>query len=99
MSGLVDVLLLIALIVIVGVLTFTFTADQRTTYRNGAYNVNCNSTGYEGCGAIAGYNATVSSDAGAYKIFSNLSLLGLAAAFGVVLYIILRVIPKTSGGF
>lgn len=95
---LMDVILLMAVITILGILAFTINSDQRTDYLDGTHDVNCNSTGTEGCSNLYGYNATLESDTGAFKIFSNLDLLGLAAAFGVVLFIILRVIPRTSGG-
>lgn len=77
-----DVVLFMAIITIVGILVFTLTSDTRATLSQ----------------TSLGYNATIRADEGANKIFSNLSLIGLAAAFGAVLYIILRVIPRTSGG-
>jgi len=48
-----------------------------------------------------GYNATLSSDQAIAKVPSNLSLLGTAIVFGVILYVILRVIPSNArgGGF
>lgn len=74
--------LFIAVITIVGILVFTLTEDARADLTDGSL----------------GENATIEADKGANKIFTNLDLIGLAAAFGAVLYIILRVIPRTSGG-
>jgi len=45
-----------------------------------------------------GYNATLDSDEAVAKVPSNLGLLGTAIVFGVILYVILRVIPSSASG-
>ena len=77
-----DIILFVAVITIVGILVFTLTNDARSDLTAGS----------------AGSNATIEADKGISKIFNNLDLIGTAAAFGAVLYIILRVIPRQSGG-
>ena len=60
-------------------------------FNNSYWNVTYSYT-YGGLGC----NATIQAEEGELKIFNNLDLMALAAAFGVVLYLIFRVIPKNQ---
>lgn len=102
MSMLYEFILLVAVIVIVAIMVFTITEDQRDEIVTGqATTATCNATSgvYTGCGTA--YNATVDADSAVAKIPKSLKLLGTAVIFGAVLFVILRVIPMkgTSSTF
>lgn len=90
MGTLVDFLLLIAVLTIIGILVFSVNQDARDNWITNT--AGCNSTDTYACGA--GYNATIDVDQGGSKVSSNLTLLGTAIVFGVILFIILRILPK-----
>ena len=72
----VSFVLLIAVISIIAVLVHQINADARDDLTAGSY----------------GANSTIEADKGIFKITSNLDLVGLAVAFGLVLAIILGAI-------
>lgn len=82
MGTLVDFMLLLAVIAIVAVLVFTVNEDARADLTAGS----------------AGYNATVEADQGVGKVTGNLTLIGTAVVFSVILFIILRILPRGAGG-
>jgi len=79
---LIEFALIIAVISIVSILVFNINSDAREDLTVGSY----------------GYNATQKSDEALYKIPSNLKLLATAVVFGVVLYVIMRVVPMAGVG-
>jgi len=89
-----EFMLAAAVVTIVAILIFNVNEDARDDFTE---NANCiNGTDVGTCSAA--YNATLSGDAAIAKVPSNLSLLGTAIVFGVILYVILRVIPSQSNG-
>lgn len=77
-----EFMLAAAVVTIVAILIFNVNEDARTDLTADSY----------------GYNATLDSDQAVAKVPSNLSLLGTAIVFGVILYVILRVIPSRASG-
>ena len=76
-----EFMLAVAVVTIVAILVFNVNEDARD-------DLTINS---------AGYNATLDSDTAVGKIPSNLGLLATAVVFGVILYVILRVVPNMGG--
>lgn len=79
---LLEFILIVAVISIVSVLVFEVNEDART-------DLTANSVGY---------NATIKADQAVAKVPDRLPLLGTAVIFGVVIYVIMRVIPFRIGG-
>jgi len=77
-----EFMLAAAVVTIVAILIFNVNADARDDLVEDSH----------------GYNATLASDAAIAKVPANLSLLGTAIVFGVILYVILRVIPSQANG-
>ena len=77
-----EFMLAAAVVTIVAILIFNVNADARDDLATDSH----------------GYNATLDSDAAIPKVPANLSLLGTAIVFGVILYVILRVIPSQANG-
>ena len=77
-----EFMLAAAVVTIVAILIFNVNADARDDLVADSH----------------GYNATLASDAAIAKVPANLSLLGTAIVFGVILYVILRVIPSQANG-
>lgn len=75
--------LAMAVLTIIGILVFQLNEDARADLTNGGY----------------GENATIEADKAEFKIFSNLDLVALALVFGVIIYIILKVLPVNVSGF
>ena len=91
-----EFMLAAAVVTIVAILIFNVNDDARDDlYVLGA---GCNETSGNVSLCSAGYTATISSDQAIAKVPSNLSLLGTAVVFGVILYVILRVIPSQANG-
>ena len=90
-----EFMLAAAVVTIVAILIFNVNEDARDDLY--ALTATCNTTSeiYTGC---PGYAATLDSDEAIAKVPSNLSLLGTAVVFGVILYVILRVIPSQANG-
>ena len=91
-----EFMLAAAVVTIVAILIFNVNEDARDDFGETQACI-VNGTG---CGSA--WNATLDSDQAVAKVPSNLSLLGTAIVFGVILYVILRVIPSratSSGGF
>jgi len=89
-----EFMLAAAVVTIVAILIFNVNEDARDDF---TVHANCTSgDNPELC--TAAWNATISGDAAIAKVPSNLSLLGTAIVFGVILYVILRVIPSQSNG-
>lgn len=85
---LVEFALIVAVIAIVAILVFELNADARSDLTAGT----------------TAYNATIDADNAVAKIPKRLPLLATAVIFGVVIYVILRVIPvrltgNVGGGF
>jgi len=77
-----EFMLAAAVVTIIAILIFNVNSDARDDLTADSY----------------GYNATLDSDEAIAKVPSNLSLLGTAVVFGVILYVILRVIPSQANG-
>jgi len=82
LNMLLEFILFIAVAVILSVLVFEVTDDSRDDLTE-------NSTAW---------NATYDADEALAKIPKNLKLLATAVIFGAVLFVILRVIPRFTGG-
>ena len=96
---LIEFAMVLAVITIVSIMIFNVNEDARDDLVAGqSTTATCNTTSgiYTGCGY--GYNATQKSDEALYKIPSQLKLLATAVVFGVVLYVIFRVVPINSLG-
>lgn len=102
---LLEFILIVAVISIVSVLVFEVNDDAREDIVASHKGPSCglNATGgtggtilYTNC-SIA-YNATIKSDQAVAKVPDRLPLLGTAVIFGVVIYVIMRVIPFRIGG-
>jgi len=91
-----EFMLAAAVVTIVAILIFNVNADAREDLY--VLSATCNETSGILTGCSDGYTATISSDAAIAKVPSNLSLLGTAIVFGVILYVILRVIPTNANG-
>jgi len=76
-----EFMLAVAVISIVAILVYNVNEDAREDLTANGY----------------GYNATIDADEAVSKVPSNLSLLGTAVIFGVVLYVIMRVVPNMGG--
>ena len=77
-----EFMLAAAVVTIVAILIFNVNADARDDLTADSF----------------GYNATLASDEAIAKVPNNLGLLGTAIVFGVILYVILRVIPSSASG-
>ena len=77
---LIEFALIVAVISIVSILVFNINSDARADLTADTY----------------AYNATQKSDEALYKIPANLKLLATAVVFGVVLWVILRVVPMAG---
>jgi len=99
MTMLYEFILLVAVIVIVSLMVFQVSEDQREdALAEIGETATCNATSgiYVGCGSV--YNATMDADTAVAKIPKSLKLLGTAVVFGAVLWVIMRVIPMNRGG-
>lgn len=76
-----EFMLAVAGVVIVAILVFSINTDARSDYTAGTVE----------------YNATLDADEAVAKVPARLPLLGTAVVFGVVLYVIYRVIPGMGG--
>ena len=79
---LVEFALIVAVVAIVAILVFELNSDARDDLTTGG----------------TAYNATIDADNAVAKIPKRLPLLATAIVFGVVIWVILRVIPIKVGG-
>ena len=91
-----EFMLAAAVVTIVAILIFNVNNDARDDLY--VLSATCNESSGVLTGCPDGYTATLDSDEAIAKVPSNLSLLGTAVVFGVILYVILRVIPKNAAG-
>jgi hypothetical protein len=78
----IGIIMFIAVAGIIAVMVHQINQDARTDLTDGGY----------------GENSTQESDKGIYKITSNLDLVGLAVAFGLVITIIFAAVAITNRG-
>jgi len=89
-----EFMLAVAVVTIVAILVFNVNEDAREDLYTLSATCNTTSGIYTGC---MGYQATLDSDTAVGKVPSNLGLLATAVVFGVILYVILRVVPNMGG--
>lgn len=74
-----------------GLIKFT---GANVTYNNTNWNVS-----YTYVHQGTGCNATIEADKAQFKLFSNLDLVALAVIFGLIIFILLKVLPVNVSGF
>lgn len=89
-----EFMLAVAVIVLIAIMIFQLnTGARQDIAKTYVQNATCNTTTgvYSGCGVDV--DATYQSDAAIGQVTSKLKLIGLAVVFGVVIYVITRVVP------